>query len=428
MHKYNAEAERAVLGCLLIDNDCYYKVSKSLKHQHFYDTKHQKIYSLISELISAGNPADVVSVFSLARDQGLADEIGGRSSLSALTDALPLTSNVAYYTQLIINDHNHREFRKNCQRLTEALDSEQKVDIQEEIAKLNSNFYAKQETDESFASTASKIQMEILENQGKPVKLKGINTHSVRLNGAIEGLCPEHLIILGARPRMGKSAYALQLAKQAAEDGHKVLFLSCEMSVPQLTRRLLSQFNISKDWFKDNALEEYQMEMIAEAVALIHNLSITPMRYTKGYDELQGTIVEQINQGCDFVIIDYIQKIPNVDANRTEAEHIKRISGLLKNLAVQYQIPILALAQLSRDTVKNKGSKKPKIEDLYGSSGLEADADVVLLLNRPGEYEDSEEDQSYTELTVAKNREGESGFDIEFTFDMPSQIFYEKRD
>lgn len=425
MHKYNAEAEEAVLGCLISDNEKYFSVSKLINQSHFYDKCNRVTFELISELVAAGNPADIVTVFSLARSKGLADEIGGRSRLSALTDHAPISSNSDYYAKLIRDAARERVLHIACESVVEELSSGV-ANYSEQISRLNAVLSDTSGIEEeSFASTASKVLQSIIENQGKPIKLEGIDTGSSRLNGAIDGLCPENLIILGARPRMGKSAYALQLARQAANQGHKVLFLSCEMSVRQLTKRLMNQLDVKKEWFKANDLADYKMEMVSEVVAMIHNMSITPVHYTTGYNELQGTIVSHIKQGVDLVILDYIQKIPKDDDKCTEAEHIKKISGLLKNIAVTHKIPVVGLAQLNRETVKGRASKKPRIEDLYGSSALEADADVILLLNRPGEYEDSEEDRSVTELSVAKNREGEAGFEIAFNFDLEKQTFHE---
>jgi replicative DNA helicase len=418
--------EQAILGCILIDDKLFPRIASQIESKHFAVPQHRVIWDLMKELYEQNRLIDVVTVCALASTKGLAKHLWwGRSYVSGLNETLLPISHIDTYIEMIIDAYKERELRRAC---NDIITGERK--FEDSLAALNEmHEYIRDKRYEDLEGSVDMLAAEIFGKQGQEFELDGLSFTIEELDEHIGGLCKEHLIILGARPRTGKSAFSLQIAKQAAISGKKVLFLSCEMTINQLSRRLYNTYGVRRSWFNDNNLPQYKLDEILNVKEEIKKLDIKFIRCTEPLNQTLNLINAELNANkYDLVIVDYIQKIPMEDGHIDERTHIAKITGSLKNMAAKHKVPILGLAQVNREAVKRGGadSKRPRIEDLYGSSAIEADADVIVLMHAPHHYMDKGSDnynERLTEFIVAKNREGEADQLINVDYNKEIQEF-----
>lgn len=421
----NIEAEQSLLGALLIDKEAIVKIGETLKAEHFYRIEqHGQIYSAILELFEQRDPIDLVTVTDKLRQRDALDKVGGSAYLAELVNMVPTSAHIESYAK-IIRDHAIRRqlIASSTKFIEEAYD--ETIEINEIIEDSESSIFAISQDHikkdfvhirDVLASSFDRLD-DLQKNSGK---LRGVPTGFRDLDARLAGLQDSNLIILAARPGVGKTSFALNIAQHAAiKTGQPVAFFSLEMSQEELVDRLLvSQADIDAFKLKTGRLDARDLDRLSIAMG---ELAEAPIHI----DDTPGASMAEIRtkarrlqseQGLRLIIVDYLQLITgrNIE-NRVQV--VTEISQSLKNLARELKVPVIALSQLSR-AVESRTVKKPQLSDLRESGGIEQDADVVMFLYReesPDGLENINESTFKVKLDIQKHRNGSTG-DIDLIF------------
>lgn len=406
------ETEEVVLGALLIEPNALATVIDILQPEVFYKEAHQRIFAAILALYPIGEPIDVITVTNYLRKNGEIDFIGGPAYIAQLTDRVISAANIEYHARILIEKYIQRKLIEISNNIiTEAYDATSDAfDILNEAE--NALFQInEQNLRRSFRSMPSVLQVvrEQIEtaykNQGE---YTGVVTGYYHLDQLTGGLQPSDLIIIAARPGMGKTAFALSMARNmAVEFGVPIAFFSLEMTAPQLVIRILSaQTQISSERIRKGELDDMEWMTLNEAMNKLSNVKLflddTP---ALSIFELRAK-ARRLKQAYDIqaVYIDYLQLMTaKIDRNSNREQEIASISRALKALAKELNIPVIALSQLSRDVEKRSGTKRPQLSDLRESGAIEQDADIVIGIYRP-EYYMKEEQVDEDKLAAVKNK------------------------
>lgn len=407
---HSADAEVSVLGALLIDKDAVISVAEFLDSSHFYDERHKAIYESIIELYEERIPIDVLTVSEKLKKKKAYKRVGGATYLAELANKVPTAAHVEHYGKIVKDSSTKRSLMQAASRLVdlsldEGLGADELLDKAEsEVFSLTQRYMAQAFTPVKKALADSFDRLDELHKQGSG--LRGVTTGYQDLDNLLAGMQKSNLIILAARPGVGKSTLALNIAQNLAVN-HKqsVGLFSLEMSREELVDRLLvAQADIDAWKLKTGKLSEDDftklsnaMGELAEAPLYIDDtpaLSILEMR-TKARRL-------QVEYGMDLLIVDYLQLARSRNLEN-RVQEVSEISQGLKNLARELKIPVLALSQLSR-AVEQRGIKKPQLADLRESGSIEQDADVVMFL-----WREDEEDIENMNLYIAKHRNGPMG-------------------
>lgn len=417
----NLDAERAVLGSILRDNFCLTEVARDLDADSFYSDKHQKVYQSIIEMFDGGKPIDVYTLGEHLALKGQLVEIGGAPTLVALFDETITAANVTHYARIV---HEKAVLRSLIHASTEILrdayagtsDSEQLLaETETRIFRILEKRIGQSATEIRHVLTKA---FDRISNRKKGEgALNGVPTPFYDLNELTDGWQNSELIILAARPSVGKTALALNLVEAAAlHHKHPVLFASLEMSELELAERLLcSCARVNSHFLRKGRVDS---EMSQRLIAVSNDLSEAPIFIddTPGQTMLRiGATARRLKlrAGLKMVVVDYLQLIDPEDKSVNRNEQISVISRRLKNLARELQVPVIALSQLNRG-VESREGHRPRMSDLRESGSIEQDADVVMLLHREDHY-DKDKNPGVTEVIVAKNRNGPVG-DVRLTF------------
>jgi replicative DNA helicase len=406
------ETEEVVLGALLIEPNALATVIDILQPEVFYKEAHQRIFAAILALYPIGEPIDVITVTNYLRKNGEIDFIGGPAYIAQLTDRVISAANIEYHSRILIEKYIQRKLIEISNNIiTEAYDATSDAfDILNEAE--NALFQInEQNLRRSFRSMPSVLQVvrEQIEtaykNQGE---YTGVVTGYYHLDQLTGGLQPSDLIIIAARPGMGKTAFALSMARNmAVEFGLPIAFFSLEMTAPQLVIRILSaQTQISSERIRKGELDDMEWMTLNEAMNKLSNVKLflddTP---ALSIFELRAK-ARRLKQAYDIqaIYIDYLQLMTaKIDRNSNREQEIASISRALKALAKELNIPVIALSQLSRDVEKRSGTKRPQLSDLRESGAIEQDADIVIGIYRP-EYYMKEEQVDEDKLAAVKNK------------------------
>jgi replicative DNA helicase len=420
----NIEAEESILSAVLIDNHTLLDVLEILKPDDFYKSAHQKIFSAISDLFSKNEPVDLITLNNILKEKGHLEQVGGATYLARLMDTAPLAVNAQHYAKIIHNKASLRRLIENANKITKRCyedqgDVDDVIDFAEKsIFEISSN-----KNKQSFYPLSQLILSNIdalEERQGNKALVTGVTTGFSRLDNMTSGLQNSELIILAARPSMGKTALALNIARNAAVDASiPVAIFSIEMSREQLSMRLLcseartdssrlrSGFFSREDWVNlTNAAE-----ILSEAPIYIDDSpDISAMAIRTKARRLK------MEKGIGLVIIDYLQLMKTSAAAERRDLEISEISRSLKALAKELNLPVLALSQLNRK-LEERHDKRPQLSDLRESGALEQDADVVAFIYRDEVYnrDESNPNKGIAEILLKKQRNGPTG-DIKLTF------------
>jgi len=404
---HSSEAEGSVLGALLLDKDAVIAVAEFLSPDDFYDERHKQIYSAVLSLFEERVPVDVLTVTDKLKKKKQIKNVGGATYLTKLVNSVPTAAHVEHYGKIVKDTAVKRSLMTAAAKLVdfsldEGLSSADLLDKAEtEVFGLSQKNVAKAFTSVRDTLAESFDRLDELHKQGEG--LRGVPTGFTDLDNVLAGMQKSNLLILAARPSVGKSALALGIAQHVAvQTKRPVGFFSLEMSKEELVDRLLvSQADIDAWKLKTGKLTEEDftklsnaMGVLAEAPIFIDDtpaLSILEMR-TKARRL-------QVDQGIDLIIVDYLQLARSRNLEN-RVQEVGEISQGLKNLARELKVPVLALSQLSRG-VEQRGVKKPQLSDLRESGSIEQDADVVMFLWR----EDDEKVENIM-LDVAKHRNG----------------------
>lgn len=415
------ELEEAVLGALMLDKDAINHVLDVLKADSFYKPEHQEVFEAALQLFEDQQPIDILTITNTLRQRGKLDFVGGPYFISSLTNRVASAANIEYHARIVAQKHLLRELIRisgdvQQQAYDDTTDVFDLLDFTEkELFNVTSGNIRTQY--ESLSTLISKAITHIEEIKEKTNGLSGVPSGFSNLDRLTSGWQQSDLIIVAARPGMGKTSFILALARNAAVDfGMPMAIFSLEMSSIQLVNRLISaEAEIEATKLRSGQLEPYEWEQLHTK---IHKLTEAPIFI----DDTPALNIFELRAKCrrlktthniQMVIIDYLQLMQGKSDNRNtnREQEISSISRALKGMAKELQIPVIALSQLSRDVEKRGGSKRPILSDLRESGSIEQDADQVLFLFRP-EYYGMEQDeegrptQGLAEVIIAKNRHG----------------------
>lgn len=425
MAPHASDLEEAVLGAMMLEKNAYTSVLEILKPEAFYDPRHETIYNVCKDLFERGEPIDILTVTNELRKLGELETVGGAYYITQLTNRVSSAANVEYHARIISEKHIQRELI----RISGEISREAFEDGADALNLLDG---AQQKIFEVSEGTISRDVEKIDDVLKKALKnLESIKDHDNTLTGVPSGFVEldretsgwqnSDLVIIAARPGMGKTAFALTVARNAAvEFGKSIAVFSLEMSSEQLVGRLISgETEIISQKMRNGDLSPQEWERL--------NTKITKLADAKIFiDDTPGISVFELKakcrrlkaqQGIDMIVIDYLQLMRGEESNKSggnREQEIGYISRSLKGLAKELQVPVIALAQLSRAVEVRGGTKKPMLSDLRESGSIEQDADMVMFLYRPEyyqitEFEDGMPTQGLAEIMLAKHRHGAVG-------------------
>jgi replicative DNA helicase len=421
----NVEAERSVLGALLIDKDAIVKVAEFLRPEHFYKDSHGRVYTAILSLYEKREPADMVTVPDELQKKKLLDKVGGLGYLSELATAVPTATNIEYYGRIVKDNFVKRELIASASRIAEMgydveTECAELVDKAEQsLFKVSQDFLREYFVPIKQTLEASFDRLEELHQAGEG--LRGVPTGFKTLDQKLSGLQESNLLILAARPSVGKSSMASNIAQHAAVE-HKVPvgIFSLEMSREQLVDRMLSAQADADAWrITTGNLEEEDFARIGEAMGELAEAPIF-IDDTPGLNILEMRTKArrlQMEHGVKLFIVDYLQLLHGRGLEN-RVQEVSEISQALKNMARELKVPVLACAQLSR-AIESRTSRIPQLSDLRESGSIEQESDVVMFLYRP-----DEENRSEIKLLISKHRNGPTG-EIDMYFRGERTKFYE---
>lgn len=405
---HSEEAERSVLGAILIDKDAVTLVAEFLRPEHFYHEAHSTIYDAVVSLFEDREPIDLVTLTNRLKKQKKLTNVGGSSYLASLAESVPTAANIEHYGQIVKDNFTKRELIAAASRLS-GLAFDEGQEVREVLDRAEQDIFglSQRHLKQAFipvkeALAESFDRLDELHKKGGAIR--GIPGGFADIDDTLAGMQDSNLLILAGRPGVGKTALALNIAQYVAvKEKFPVGFFSLEMSQEELVDRMLvAQADIDAWRLKTGKLSEDDftklsnaMGVLAEAPLFIDDtpaISVLEMR-TKAR-RLRA------EKGLRFLVIDYLQ-LATSRRLENRVQEVSEISQGMKNLARELKIPVLAVSQLSR-AVEQRGSKQPQLADLRESGAIEQDADVVMFLWRPGE----EEDQDNLNLDVAKHRNG----------------------
>jgi replicative DNA helicase len=416
------DLEEAVLGALMIDKHSIGDVVDILKPESFYDERNVKVYRAILKLFENSEPIDILTVTEQLKKQGDLEAIGGPYHLTELTNRVASSANSEYHARIVVQKYIQRELiRVSSMIIQDAY--EDTTDVFDLLDKAEKNIFeitnnnlrrGMQDMNHLIAKALNEIS-EVRENKG----LIGIPSGFTDLDRITSGWQPTDLIIVAARPAMGKTAFVLNMARNAAvENGKAVAVFSLEMGATQLAKRLItSETEIEADKIKNGRLQEHEWMELNKKVEKLSNAPIfiidTP---AINVFELRAQC-RRLKSAYDLsmIFIDYLQLMSgSSEKNGTREQEISHISRSLKGIAKELDIPVIALSQLSRAVETRGGDKRPMLSDLRESGAIEQDADMVIFLYRPDYYgfladEEGNSTQGLAEVIIAKHRNGSTG-------------------
>ncbi len=429
----DTEIEEAVLGALMLEKGAYPTVSEILKPECFYDNSNQKIYEAIQNLVSKGRPIDMLTVTEQLRIDGHLEEAGGAIRISELTSRVSSAANIEYHARIVAQKHLARELISFSSQIgTLAFDESIDVyDLMQEaegkLFEMSRNTIKRDvvQIDPVITEALNKIE----EASNRESGLSGLQTGYTKLDKYTSGWQNSDLIIIAARPAMGKTAFVLSMAKNMAVDYNiPVAIFSLEMSNLQLVNRLISNVcNLESEKIKSGQLTKLEWDNLVTRIKSLYSAPLyvddTP---SLSIFELRTKARRLVKEhGVQIIIIDYLQ-LMNATGMKfgSREQEVSTISRNLKQLAKELNIPIIALSQLNRSVEQrgdDKNGKRPQLSDLRESGAIEQDADIVCFIHRPEYYTKSSEDaeghdiRGFAEFIIAKHRSGSVG-DVEMRF------------
>ncbi|UCF30294.1 MAG: replicative DNA helicase [bacterium] len=412
----NLEAERAVLGAILLDNEVVYSVMEVLDPQAFYQEAHRIIFRSMLDLNQRGEPIDLVTLTNALRTDGLLEKVGGATYIPSLVEGVPTSAGAAHYARIvkeksILRDliSTSTEIVEDCFEaagdLDELIDQAERRIFQISDKRIGSGFFSMKEIVKSSFKTIETLYERKEHVTGVPTGFKDIDELT-------SGFQPADLIVVAGRPSMGKTALCLNIAQNAA-GSHKlpVAIFSLEMAKEQLvTRMLCSEARIDAHRLRSGFLGSTDWPKLTRAAG---HLSDSPIFID---DTPAITVMEmraksrrlKAEKGLSLVIIDYMQLMRGRTRSDSREQEISEISRSLKALAKELNLPVVALSQLNR-AVENRQDKRPILADLRESGAIEQDADVIIFIYRDEFYNKTSPDKGVAEIIVGKQRNGPVG-------------------
>jgi replicative DNA helicase len=418
----NLEAESSVLGGILLENDAINVVLESLRAEDFYRESHRKIFRAMIELSDRSEPVDIITLSEVLKNRGELEAVGGSAYLASLNDFVPTAANISYYAR-IVREKSILRYLINAAtdiatkgfegqgNVEELLDSAEKAifDITEQ--RIKGSFVKVGDMMKDSIKMVEKLFERKTMITGVPTGFKDLDTKTA-------GLQPADLIIVAARPGMGKTAFSLNIASHAAFAGHGVAIFSLEMAKEQLALRLLcSEARVDNSKVRTGYLSDRDFPKLATAAGRLHDALIyiddTPAISVLELRAKARRMARDRDKKLALIIIDYLQLMRGSGAAQNREQEISEISRSLKALAKELNVPVLAISQLNR-RVEDRNDKTPQLSDLRESGAIEQDADVIAFIYREAAYNPKSDDNTAT-ITIAKQRNGPIG-DLNLTF------------
>ncbi len=416
---HSLEAEQSLLGCLLIDTKIQVEIFAYLKEEDFYAESHKYIFNAMAEIVKNNQPIDLVTLTDMLEKRGDLVQAGGIAYLTELTNIMPSSASYARYLDIVTRDSMLRKLIHGSTGIIE--ECKQSTDKNQALAFAERTIFDISET----ADTSEMVRVDevipgvmnmIDELTNNPNAYKGLKTNFHGVDETLNGLNKSDLIILAARPAVGKTSLAMNIVENLALQGNVCAVFSLEMSKEQLTQRLLcsvagvSMSNmlrgklIRQEWLRLNKAKQ----LLADAKIFVDDSTlITPQEILSKCRRLKRKV------GLDFIMIDYIQLMTSANKKAdNRQQEISEISRYLKILAKEINVPVLALSQLSRAVESRKG--RPQLSDLRESGAIEQDADIVMFIHRPDKNATEKElaegsvQPNVAEIIVEKNRHGKT--------------------
>ena len=417
----DTELEEAILGALMLEKDAYVQVCDILKPDSFYDVRNQKIYSSIQALGAMQRPIDMLTVTEQLRHDGNLEDVGGPLRISELTSRVSSAANVEYHARIVAQKYLARQLISFCSMIeTKAFDESNDVDdlLQEAEGKLFEITQHNVKKDVTQIDPVISEAIKKIEDAGnRESGLSGLQTGYHNLDKITSGWQQSDLVIIAARPAMGKTAFVLSMAKNMAVNFNiPVAIFSLEMSNIQLVNRLISNVcELEGSKIKSGQLSTYEWDKLMSKVKLLYSAPLyvddTPSLSIFELRTKARRLVREHN--VQILIIDYLQ-LMNASGMKfgSREQEVSMISRSLKQLAKELSIPIIALSQLNRSVENRTDGKRPQLSDLRESGAIEQDADIVCFIHRPEYYTKAAEDsegndiRGLAEFIIAKHRSG----------------------
>ena len=422
---FSLEAEQAVLGCILSEPDCLNQVNISIKPNFFYLPQHKAIFTVMQEIDSLGGKVDPLIILERLKSEKIYDDTSGKNYLYQLAQSVPSTENIESYCKIIREKFYIRTLINVSKEIIEdSVGEDRSADLlldnaEQKIYDIRQGRVSKGPTHirEIIVNDVYE-KLQLLNSKDKD-QYKGVTTGFVDLDKVITGLNRSDLLIVGARPAMGKTSFALNMARNVAMLGKKkVLFFSLEMTKEQLAERVLStEARVLSTKMRTGEISDEEWPRLATATALLSKCELY-------FDDTSNMTVPEMKsrirrlKDVDAVFVDYLQLMKSGGRVESRVQEVSEITRSLKLMAKDLNIPVVVLAQLSRTTEGRGKSHKPQLADLRESGSIEQDADIVIMLYRDeyyiGEKDDEEQQQpqekkpsiNKVEFIVAKNRHG----------------------
>ncbi|MBM7653813.1 replicative DNA helicase [Neobacillus cucumis] len=417
MPPQNIEAEQAVLGAIFLEPSALTLASEMLIPEDFYRASHQKIFNVMLELNDQGKAVDVVTVTAELAAAKLIEDIGGVSYLNELSNSAPTAANIEYYAKIVEEKSLLRRLIRTATNIAsdgysredevDALLSEAEKSIMEVAQRKNAGAF--HDIKDVLVRTYDNIE----EMHKRVGEITGISTGFAELDRMTAGFQRNDLIIVGARPSVGKTAFALNIASNVAiKTGENVAIFSLEMGAEQLVMRMLcSEGNIDAQRLRTGSLTDEDWGKLTMAMGALSNSGIF-------IDDTPGVRISDIRSKCrrlqqehglGMILIDYLQLILGSGrSGENRQQEVSEISRSLKQLARELKVPVIALSQLSRG-VEQRQDKRPMMSDIRESGSIEQDADIVAFLYRDDYYDKESENKNIIEIIIAKQRNGPTG-------------------
>lgn len=407
---HDLRAEQALIGSLLVDPERMDEVLTEIQTQDFYHEKHQLVFRVLKSLFESGSPFDLIVIAKQFEKIGQLDAVGGAVGLNQFMEAMPHGAHVDYYSRIIREAADRRKLIRACGDASRSAMAES-TNLEESLAELTAGINAIEQR--TAGSGAVKIAdalpaffSELNSDVASPV-----STGFAELDGLLAGgFRPGQLVIVAARPSVGKSALALTLSLNMALAESVVLSFSLEMNLNEMTARYLSSLSgIPYSKIASRQLNEDQESKLHEMANQLGQLNIeidcSPWRRVNQIGTI-GRLVKR-KRGLDVLFVDYLTLLKPEDEKATQNQQVAAMSRGLKCIAQDLQVPIICLAQLNRG-IEQRDDKRPRLSDLRDSGAIEQDADVVLFLERPAMHDPSLDPQD-ARLYLAKQRNGQTG-------------------
>lgn len=414
---HSVEAEQSVVGSMLMDKEAIASAMELISSEDFYQQQYGTLFEAMTELYSEGKPVDLVTVQNRLKEKDIPPELVTVEFIRDLIMAVPTSANVRHYAQIVYEKAMMRRLIKICEGIAAScyLGKEKLDDIMEETEK---SVFSLLRQGGSDMVPISEVVLTVLDRIEKASKNKatvtGVASGFTDLDFKTSGLQPSDLILVAARPSMGKTAFVLNIAQHVSfKKGLSTAIFSLEMSKEQLVNRLLSmQSGVDSQKLRTGGLVDSDWDKLLEGVGVVGSSKLI-------IDDTPGITVSemrskcrkfQLEQGLDLIIIDYLQLMSGSGKRSSDnrQQEISEISRSLKAIAREMNTPVIALSQLSR-AVESRQDKRPMLSDLRESGAIEQDADVVMFIYRDDYYNQDSESKNVAEIIIAKQRNGPTG-------------------